>query len=86
MRRTAIELYAGGLYLAVVMPNGDRSFYSDLRDGSRYFAYLTEELPALMESYFPLSRERSGRFGRPEEGQDTVRRQPADDIDLEQRD
>lgn len=35
MRRTAIELYAGGLYLAVVMPNGDRSFYSDLRDGSR---------------------------------------------------
>ena len=29
MRRTAIELYAGGLYLAVVMPNGDRSFYSD---------------------------------------------------------
>ncbi len=62
MRRTAIELYAGGLYLAVVMPNGDRSFYSDLRDGSRYFAYLTEELPGLMESYFPLSRERAGRF------------------------
>ena len=62
MRRTAVELYAGGLYLAVVMPNGDRSFYSDLRDGSRYFAYLTEELPRLMESYFPLSRERAGRF------------------------
>ena len=62
MRRTAIELYAGGLYLAVVMPNGDRSFYSDLRDGSRYFSYLAEELPGLMESYFPLSRERSGRF------------------------
>ena len=62
MRRTAIELYAGGLYLAVVMPNGDRSFYSDLRDGSRYFAYLTEELPGLMESYFPLARDRAGRF------------------------
>ena len=62
MRRTAIELYAGGLYLAVVMPNGDRSFYSDLRDGSRYFAYATEELPRLMESYLPISRERAGRF------------------------
>ena len=62
MRRTAIELYAGGLYLAVVMPNGDRSFYSDLRDGSRYFAYLAEELPRLMESYLPISRERAGRF------------------------
>jgi len=62
MRRTALELYAGGKYLAVVMPNGDRSFYSDLADGSRYFAYVTEELPRLAESYFPLARERAGRF------------------------
>lgn len=62
MRRTAIELYAGSKYLAIVMPNGDRSFYSDLKDGSRYFAYITEELPRLMESMLPLSRERSGRF------------------------
>jgi S-formylglutathione hydrolase FrmB len=62
MRRSSIERYADGRNLAVVMPNGDRSFYSDLCDGSRYFAYLTEELPAVVESLLPVSRERAGRF------------------------
>ena len=62
MRRTAIERCAGNRYLAVVMPDGDRSFYSDMIDGSRYFAYVTDELPRLMEATFPLSRERQGRF------------------------
>ena len=62
MRRTSIERYADGRRLAVVMPCGDRSFYSDLPDGSRYFAYVTEELPARMEALRPISRERAGRF------------------------
>ena len=62
MRRTAIERYADGRNLAVIMPNGDRSFYSDQPDGARYFAYITEELPARMEALLPISRERSGRF------------------------
>ena len=62
MRRTSIERYADGRRLAVVMPCGDRSFYSDLPDGSRYFAYVTEELPARMEALLPISRERAGRF------------------------
>ena len=62
MRRTALERYAGAYRLAVVMPDGARSFYSDQRDGSRYFAYVSEELPRLMESYFPLSARREDRF------------------------
>lgn len=62
MRRTALERYAGSRYLAIVMPDGDRSFYSDMIDGSRYYAYVTDELPRLMEATFPLARERSGRF------------------------
>lgn len=62
MRRTAIELYAGGYYLAVVMPNGHRSFYSDMQNGSKYFQYITEELPTLMEGYFPLATDRENRF------------------------
>lgn len=62
MRRTAIERYASRYYLAVVMPCGGRSFYNDTPGGEKYFTYVTEELPDLMERYFPLSRERSGRF------------------------
>ncbi len=62
MRRTAIELYLSNYYLAVVMPCGDRSFYSNMQSGSRYFDYITDELPAIMQSYFPLSEKREDRF------------------------
>lgn len=61
-RRTALELYASSYYLAVVMPDGNRSFYSDMQSGAAYFKYVTEELPSLMESYFPLSGSREDRF------------------------
>ena len=62
MRRSSIELFANRYYLAVVMPCGDRSFYSDLPNGSNYFQYVGEELPSLMESYFHLRTDREGRF------------------------
>lgn len=62
MRRTAIELYATQYYLAIVMPDGDRSYYANLPNGSRYFDYITHELPEVMESYFPLAKDRANRF------------------------
>ena len=61
-RRTSIERYVAGRNLAVVMPNGHRSFYADMAAGRPYFKYVSEELPALMESYFPISNKRSERF------------------------
>lgn len=62
MRRTAIERYVSQYYLAVIMPYGDRAFYTDLPNGSRYYTFISDELPRLMESYFPLSNERNDRF------------------------
>lgn len=62
MRRTALELFAGGYYLAVVMPDGGRSFYCDTRSGARYQEFVARELPDVMESYFPLARDRANRF------------------------
>lgn len=62
MRRTALELYAGNYYMAVVMPRGDRSFYNDMPSSENYFTFITKELPKVMESYFPLSSERKDRF------------------------
>ncbi|NLB68807.1 MAG: esterase family protein [Lentisphaerae bacterium] len=61
-RRTSIERYASKYYLAIVMPNGHRSFYTDMKSGRAYFTYISEELPNLMETFFPLSGERSERF------------------------
>lgn len=58
-RRTSIERYASAYRLAVVMPAVDRSFYSDMQHGNKYWTYISEELPELMRQYFPLSAKRS---------------------------
>jgi len=61
-RRTSIERYAAPLGLAVVMPAVHRSFYTDTTFGYRYWTYLSEELPALARSFFPLSDARADTF------------------------
>ncbi len=62
MRRTSLELFASDRNLAIVMPDGGRSFYSNLRSGQRFFDYVAEELPSLMERWFRLDPRREGRF------------------------
>lgn len=62
MRWTRIEAYARKYALAVVMPAVNRSFYTDMAHGAKYWTFISEELPAIMETYFPLSTKREGRF------------------------
>jgi len=61
-RRTSIERYVAELGLAVVMPAVHRSFYTDMARGYRYWTYVSEELPALARSFFPLSDDREANF------------------------
>ncbi|GGH83842.1 S-formylglutathione hydrolase FrmB [Pullulanibacillus pueri] len=61
-RRTSIERYVAPLGLAVVMPQVDHSFYSDMKHGHNYWTFLTEELPHLARSLFPLSEAREDNF------------------------
>jgi len=62
LRKTAVERYAVKHQLAVVMPEVGNSFYSDLPHGPRYFTYVSEELPAMLRRYFPLSDKREDNF------------------------
>ncbi|HEY9292220.1 MAG TPA: alpha/beta hydrolase family protein [Microlunatus sp.] len=62
LRRTSIERYAAPLGLAVVMPQVHRSFYSDQAYGGRYWTFLSEELPALVHSFFRVSDRREDTF------------------------
>src|SRR5215213_755190 len=62
LRRTSIERYAAPLGLAVVMPQVHRSFYTDEAVGGRYWTFLSEELPALVYSFFRLSDRREDTF------------------------
>ena len=51
-RRTSIERYAAERGIAVVMPNCDRSWYTDMATGARYFTFITEELPSVCRNFF----------------------------------
>lgn len=62
LRRTSIERYVAELGLAVVMPQVHRSFYTDMAEGGRYWTFISEELPALARSFFPLSHDRADNF------------------------
>lgn len=62
LRRTSIERYVADMGLAVVMPSVHRSFYTDMAWGGRYWSFISEELPALARSFFPLSPEREDNF------------------------
>jgi len=61
-RRTSIERYAAAKDLAVVMPAVGRSFYQDMPGGAKYWTFISEELPALCQRYFPLSAAREDNF------------------------
>jgi len=61
-RRTSIERYVAPLGLAVVMPAVHRSFYTDMANGYAYWTFISEELPAIARSFFPLSDAREDNF------------------------
>lgn len=61
-RRTSIERYATEHGIAVVMPEVRRSFYSDEATGEKYWTWISEELPALLERTFRISTAREDTF------------------------
>ena len=61
-RRTSIERYVEGLNLAVVMPAVQRSFYTDMVTGQRYWTFISEEVPAVARHFFPLSEDRDENY------------------------
>lgn len=56
-RYTAIERYARDHGVAVVMPEAQRSFYTDMCYGLPYFTYVACELPELCAAMFHISRD-----------------------------
>lgn len=62
LRNTAIERYASGRNLAVVMPTTDRGFYTDTTYGIKHFTYISEELPKILRQYLPLSERREDNY------------------------
>ena len=63
LRRTSIERYATAFGIAVVMPNGYRSFYTDqVKTDIKYWQYISDELPKLINGFFKFSQKREDTF------------------------
>lgn len=62
LRRTSIERYVASRGIAVVMPEVHRSFYTDMDKGLPYWTFVSEELPAIVQSFFPISDSREETF------------------------
>lgn len=56
-RYTSVERYARGYGAALVIPEVQRSFYSDMRFGLDYFRFIHDELPQTCHSLFGISLE-----------------------------
>lgn len=62
VRFSNIERYADEHQLAVIMPSAENSYYQDMKYGQKYVTYLTEELPGIIETMFPISEKREDTF------------------------
>lgn len=54
-RLTTIEQYAQQYNCTVIMPEANRSYYTDMTYGLNYFYYITQELPELCSRLFKLN-------------------------------
>jgi S-formylglutathione hydrolase FrmB len=61
LRRTSIERYVSNLPLIVVMPDGERGFYTDAQEGLAFESSITKDLIGLIDRTFPTKAERGGR-------------------------
>jgi len=62
MRKTCIEQFAEDHDYAVIMPEVNRSFYTDIDCGGKYFTYITKELPEICERLFGFRHSREKTF------------------------
>lgn len=63
IRKSSVERYAGKDDWMIIMPDGEKGYYTDNVHGNNYGKYFGEELPQIMKATFPLiSDEREKTF------------------------
>lgn len=61
-RYTSVERYARKYDVAVVIPEIQRSCYTDMANGLDYFSFVDKELPTFCRNMFGLNAESSSRY------------------------
>lgn len=61
-RYTSVERYARAYGVALVIPEVQRSFYSDMKYGPSYYTFVHDELPAIARRFFGFSDKREKNY------------------------
>lgn len=61
-RFTEAERYAGERSVAVIMPDGARSFYTDMKYGGAYYSCILNDVLGSARNLFPISEKREKTF------------------------
>lgn len=61
-RMSSAECYANYYGYVIIMPEVQRSFYTDMAYGPRYFTYITEELPEIVQTLFRIPNDPARTF------------------------
>ncbi len=61
-RLTSIERYAWDYDVVIVMPDGERGFYTDAQVGFNYWTMVSQELHEIVANIFPITRKREDTF------------------------
>ncbi len=62
VRKSRIEQYANDRKIAVIMPDGENSYYTDMKYGKDFYTYLADELVDYTRRIFKISRKREKTF------------------------
>lgn len=57
-RKSNIERYAAERRLAIVMPDGENGFYTDMKYGKKHYTFVSEELVNYTRKVFRIIRTR----------------------------
>lgn len=61
-RYTSVERYARKYEIALVIPEVQRSFYTDMEYGLKYFTFVHDELPQICKKFFGFSNKPSETY------------------------
>ncbi len=61
-RYTCIDRYAMEYGIAVVCPTAEKSFYTDMKYGDKYYTYISDEVLRIARQFLPLSDKREDTF------------------------
>jgi putative tributyrin esterase len=62
LRNTSLERHMSRIPMAVVLPDGHNSFWTNMTTGSNYHDFVTSELPAICEKWFNISPRREDKY------------------------